>query len=228
MLISYSRNFLFVHIAKTGGTSVRAALRGYRWGGWYSVPLWLASAVSQATRPRHKLGLKFPRHAKAVAALEMLPAEVYQGFFKFVIVRNPWDLQVSSYHHIRREKPEVLAGVNNFGDFLRRKFDPERPYDYMLDTSAELQSEYITDMRGNVIVDYIGRYENLAEDFDAICKRIGIPAPALPHLRKAGDREDYRAYYTDDLAEQVAQHYRRDLDTLGYTFHPESTTGRAG
>ena len=218
MLISYSRNFLFVHIAKTGGTSVRAALRRYRWGGWYSVPLGLASLANQITRPRHKLGLKFPRHAKAVAALEMLPTDVYQGFFKFAIVRNPWDLQVSSYPHIHREKPEVLAGVTSFEDFLKLKFDPERDYDFMLDISAELQHEYLVDLQGNVIVDFIGRYENLQTDFGSICQRIGIPAPELPHLRRAEDRRDYRSYYTDELAELVAHHYRRDLEILGYTF----------
>ena len=218
MLISYSRNFLFVHIAKTGGTSVRAALRRYRWGGWYSVPLGLASLANQMTRPRHKLGLKFPRHAKALAALEMLPADVYQGFFKFAIVRNPWDLQVSSYHHIRREKPEVLAGVTSFEDFLKLKFDPERDYDFMLDISAELQHEYLVDLQGNIIVDFIGRYENLQTDFGSICERIGIPAPELPHLRRAQDRRDYRSYYTDELAELVAHHYQRDLEILGYTF----------
>ncbi len=218
MLISYSHNFLFVHIAKTGGTSVRAALRRYRWGGWYTLPLALASAASQLTRPRHKLGIKFPRHAKAVAALEMLPAEVYQGFFKFAIVRNPWDLQVSSYHHIRREKPEVLHGVRCFEDFLRLKFDPERDYDFMLDISAELQHEYLVDLQGHVIVDFIGRYENLQADFGSICERIGIRAPELPHLRRATDRRDYRSYYTDELAELVAHHYQRDLEILGYTF----------
>lgn len=221
MLISYSKNFLFVHIAKTGGTSVRAALRPYRWGGWYSVPLWLASQVDQMTRPRHKLGLKFPRHAKVIAAREMLPEEVFQGLFKFAIVRNPWDLQVSSFHHIRREKPEVLAGVRNFGDFLRLKFDPDRPYEYMLDTSAELQHEYLVDLRGNVIVDFIGRYERLEEDFAQICQRIGVPGLSLPHLRKASERRDYRSYYTDELIELVSHHYQRDLDILGYGFEPD-------
>ena len=126
MLISYRKNFLFVHIAKTGGTSIRAALRPYRWGGWHSIPLWLASQVSQWTRPRHKLGLKFPHHAKAIAAKEMLPEPVYRGPSKCAIVRNPWGLQVSSWHHIRHDKPEVLADVRDFGDFLRLKFDPER------------------------------------------------------------------------------------------------------
>ena len=218
MLISYSHNFLFVHIAKTGGTSVRTALRRYRWGGWYSLPLGVASLVSQITRPRHKLGLKFPRHAKAVAALEMLPTEVYQRFFKFTIVRNPWDLQVSSYHHIRREKPAVLEGVTNFEDFLKRKFDPERAYDFMLDISAESQSEYLVDLQGRMIVDFVGRYETLQQDFNQICERVGIKPTPLPHLRRARDREDYRRYYTDELADLVAEHYASDLQRLGYTF----------
>ncbi|WP_019589088.1 MULTISPECIES: sulfotransferase family 2 domain-containing protein [unclassified Thioalkalivibrio] len=226
MLISYRKNFLFVHIAKTGGTSIRAALRPYRWGGWYSIPLWAASQVSQLTRPRHKLGLKFPRHAKAIAAKEMLPEPVYRELFKCAIVRNPWDLQVSSWHHIRREKPEVLEGVKTFGDFLRLKFDPERPYDYMLDTSAELQHEYIVDLQGRVIVDFIGRYENLHEDFATICQRIGIPTPELPHLRRASERDDYRSYYDDTLAEMVARHYRRDLDLLGYEFDAPTSANR--
>lgn len=218
MLISYRKNFLFVHIAKTGGTSVRAALRQYRWGGWYNMPLWLAGQVDQWTRPRHKLGLKFPRHAKAIAAKEMLPEPVFRSLFKFVIVRNPWDLQVSSYHHIKREKPDVIRGVNTFADFLHLKFDPERSYDYMLDTSAELQHEYIVDLQGQIIVDFIGRYERLAQDFATICRRIGISPPSLPHLRRAADRDDYRRYYTDELAELVAAHYQRDVEILGYRF----------
>jgi len=184
------------------------------------VPLWLASQANQLTRPRHKLGLKFPRHAKAIAAKEMLPETVYQALFKFVVVRNPWDLQVSSWHHIRREKPAVISGINSFADFLHLKFDPDRPYDYMLDTSAELQHEYIVDLQGRVIVDFIGRYEQLEADFAHICRRIGIPTPALPHLRRASERDDYRRYYTDDLAEIVARHYQRDLEVLGYTFDP--------
>ncbi len=217
-MISYSRKFLFVHIAKTGGTSVRAALRRYRWGSWYTLPLWLASQIDQLSRPRHKLGLKFPRHAKAIAAKEMLPQEVFEKLFKFVVVRNPWDLQVSSYHHILREKPEVLQGVKSFQDFLRFKFDPDRAYNFMLDISAELQHEYIVDLQGEVIVDFIGRYESLEADFQKICSHISIPTPKLPHLRKAQDRKDYRSYYTDDLAELVAKHYERDLELLSYSF----------
>ncbi len=218
MLLSHTRRFLFVHIAKTGGTSMRAALRPYRWSGRYGPAILLTSLMSQATRPRHRLGIKFPRHAKAIAAKEMLPAEVFRELFKFVFVRNPWDLQVSSYHHIGREKPEVLSGVKTFPDFLRLKFDPERPYDFMLDISRELQSDYLVDLHGETIVDFIGRYENLWEDFATVCERIGLGHLRLPHERRAVDRDDYRRYYDDATAELVARHYAPDIERLGYRF----------
>lgn len=224
MLISHSRQFMFVHIAKTGGTSLRAALRSYRWSGRYAPALFTTSLISQMTRPRHKLGVKFPRHAKAVAAYEMLPAEVYRGLFKFVFVRNPWDLQVSSWHHIGREKPQVLGSVRTFEDFLKLKFDPERPYDYMLDISRELQSDYIIDLHGRTIVDFIGRYETLQTDFDEVCDRIGITRIALPHERRAADRTDYRRYYNDRTAALVAQHYSPDIERLGYSFDSTAST----
>jgi len=218
MLLSYRHRFLFVHIAKTGGTSVRAALRPYRWGWPYSVPLAAASFVSQLTRPRHILGLKFPRHAKAIAAKEMLPPEFYESLFKFTVVRNPWDLQVSSYHHLQREHPEVMAGLPDFSAFLRWKLDPDRPRRDLLDVSRERQSEYVADLQGRTIVDFIARYENLGEDFRTICGTIGIEPPALPHHRRAGDRRPYRDYYDAGTRELVARHYAEDLERFGYEF----------
>jgi len=218
MLISHSHGFLFVHVAKTGGTSVRTALRRYRWSGRYAPALLVTSLISQATRPRHRLGVKFPRHAKAVAAREMLPEPVFAGLFKFVFVRNPWDLQVSSWHHIRRESPASIPGIHRFGDFLRYKFDPERPYDFMLDISRELQSDYIVDLHGRTIVDFIGRYEHLQTDFDHVCDRIGIARRDLPHARRAVDRDDYRRYYDTDTRALVAEHYAADIERLDYSF----------
>lgn len=209
---------MFVHIAKTGGTSVRAALRPWRWSPKYTPALLLASFLSQATRPRHALGVKIPRHAKAIAAKEMLPHEVFDGLFKFVFVRNPWDMQVSSYHHMKRSGSPIMEGIHSFEDFLRMKLDPERDYHFMLDISAEHQWEYLVDLRGNVIVDFIGRYETLEEDFQTICQRIGVAPPALPHRRHSADRRHYRDYYTDAMAEMVASHYRKDIELLNYEF----------
>lgn len=220
MLLSIRHRFLFVHIAKTGGTSVRAALEGLRWRDPWYYPMFLCSRISHLSG--HRLGTKLPRHAKVVAAQELLPREYFDALFKFAFVRNPWDLQVSSFHHIRRERPHYLGGHETFADFLRWKLDPERPYQYHIDTSITPQTDYLIDLRGRIIVDYIGRYEHLHQDFATVCERIGIRAPALPHERQAKDRQrDYRHYYDDATAELVARHFARDIELLGYGFDPE-------
>ena len=68
MLLSRRYQFLFVHIAKTGGTSVRNALQRYRWRDPYYLPQWIASKMSGITG--HSLGIKLPRHCKAITAQE--------------------------------------------------------------------------------------------------------------------------------------------------------------
>ncbi|AFL72785.1 sulfotransferase family 2 domain-containing protein [Thiocystis violascens] len=220
MLLSPKYRFLFVHIAKTGGTSVRSALEGLRWRDPWYYPMFLCSRFSHLSG--HRIATKLPRHAKVVAAQELLPREFFDALFKFAFVRNPWDLQVSSFHHIRRERPHFLGGHETFEDFLRWKLDPRRPYQYHLDTSITLQSDYLIDLHGQVIVDFIGRYERLHEDFETACARIDIQPTALPHARKAQDRkQDYRGYYTDQTAELVASHFARDIALLDYRFDPE-------
>jgi hypothetical protein len=220
MLLSLKYNFLFVHIAKTGGTSVRAALQRLRWQDPWYYPMWLCSRLSHLSG--HRIGSKFPRHAKIVAAQEMLPAELFEGLFKFAVVRNPWDLQVSSWHHLRRERPHLVEHCNDFDYFLRWKLDPDRSYQFHIDTSIQLQTDYLVDLHGKVLTDFIGRYENLNEDFAEICRKIQVDTLALPHKRKATDRKsDYRSYYSDDLAELVRQHFLKDIETLEYNFEPQ-------
>jgi len=58
----------------------------------------------------HELAIKLPRHSKAIAAKEMLPREFYDSLFKFAFVRNPWDLQVSSYHHSTANLIPIASG----------------------------------------------------------------------------------------------------------------------
>ncbi len=214
--MSLKYKFLFVHIAKTGGTSVRTTLNRYRWSDPSYYPAFLCSRISSLMK--HRIGTKLPRHARAICAYEMLPREVYDSLFKFAFVRNPWDLQVSSYHHLKRERPHLLEGKDDFETFLRWKLDPGRVYQYHIDTSISLQSDYVIDLHGKIIVDFIGRYENLNDDFCSVCSKIGVRAPRLAHKRKAGDRDTYRKYYNDSTAALVADYFRRDIEMFDYSF----------
>ena len=217
MLLSHRYQFLFVHIAKTGGTSVRGALNALRWRDPLYYLSFPAHKISGLTG--HKLGLKFPRHAHIIAAKEMLPATYFDCLYKFGFVRNPWDLQVSSFHHIKRERPEALNGHTDFKSFMQFKFDPDRPYQYHIETSLSLQSDYLIDLHGNLCVDFMGRYENLQNDFDTVCQKIGIKAKQLPKYRVANNRKsDYRSYYDSETLDLVGEHFKRDIELLEYGY----------
>ena len=125
-------------------------------------------------------------------------------------------MQVSSWHHLRRERPRLVENISDFPSFIHWKLDPERPYQYHVDTSIELQTDYLRDLEGNIVVDFIGRYENLAADYEEACQRIGIEPPPLPHKRQAKDRTAYRDYYNDEIAGLVADYFKSDIETLGY------------
>ncbi|NNC24211.1 sulfotransferase family 2 domain-containing protein [Salinisphaera sp. USBA-960] len=222
MQLSLKYNFLFVHIAKTGGTSVRAALARYKWREAARVPMFIASRLSSLNG--HRLGIKLPRHARAIAAQEMLPPDVFARLFKFTFVRNPWDLQVSSYHHVQRERPDLLSGIPDFSAFIRYKLDPNRPPQYHLDTSSRVQCSYLVDLDGHRIVDFVGRYEHLSADFAEACQHIGIEPIVLGQRRRAPDRlGEYRRYYDTATAERVADFFARDIEAFGYQFDPPDT-----
>lgn len=216
MLLSVKYNFLFVHIAKTGGTSIRAALSSLRWRDPLFPAQFIASRLSHMTG--HRIASKLPRHAKIIAAKEMLPRELFDGLFKFAFVRNPWDMQVSSWHHLRRERPHLVQHIEDFPSFIRWKLDPDRPYQFHVDTSIELQVDYLKDLNGSILVNFIGKYEKLQEDFEEACRCIGVNPPALPHKRKAKDRKEYRDYYDDTTAEMVADFFKTDIEVFKYVF----------
>jgi len=105
VIISYSHRFIFIHVGKAAGSSVQNALEPYAHKPeQYLMNRLLATVgihVNYCTNYKKK---RFRNHAIARTVRGQLPSRVYDEFFKFAFVRNPWDRLVSLYHFMR-DKP---------------------------------------------------------------------------------------------------------------------------
>jgi Sulfotransferase family len=200
-MISFQKCFLFVHIPKTAGNSIQSVLSDY------SEDQLVALRKEQDGIER--FGLRNPKynikkHSTLKEYREALGDEQFRSFYKFTCVRNPWDRMVS-YYFTPTQNPEtwnrkkfrgMISKAISVADYLR--LDDEE-----LDPFAN--------------VDYIMRFENLADDFCAVCSRLDISPPTLPQYNRS-TREHYSKYYDDDLRELVRIRFSREIERFGYKF----------
>ncbi|MFM8444541.1 MAG: sulfotransferase family 2 domain-containing protein [Methylococcus sp.] len=219
MLISYSHRFIYFHVAKTGGLSIREALKGYagepeRFGRLRRPP----RLVEGEPNPLYAMWESLLLHARAAEARRGLSAELFDASYKFAFVRNPWDWQVSMYHFILKEIGHIhhrtVSAMAGFEEYLAWVVRTDKPF---ARGATKLQTEMLTDESGRLLVDFVGRYETLERDFAAVCDRLGIHAP-LPTLNQSPRERDYRPHYTSRARRLVREHFRADIDRFGYEF----------
>jgi hypothetical protein len=211
MLLSLEKNFIFIHIPKTAGSSIGHALKP-----WSLKPKrtqWrrLLSHLPVREAPDRAV---LKQHDKASWLRRKLPASLYDGAYKFAVVRNPYDLAVSNYHHLRRATSRHRHREAQNWDF--------KTFLAYLEGKNRLtridQTSWISDRRGNVIVDEILRFETLAEQFKAVLERLDLPGEVRLPRSNVNMSADYRAHYDDEAKGLVRRLYARDFDRFGYEF----------
>lgn len=208
MIISHQNRFIFAAVPKTGTHSVRQALREH-----------------MGDEDIEQVGLfvnkRFPYEALAeirhghLSLRQVRPhvgEQAFASYFKFAFVRNPYDRFVSYCAFMTRDRGTFLQAPQVVMEhFLLR----EPPEQHIL---FQPQSSLLVDDDGRtLLVDMLGRVEDMQASYDAICSRIGIPSRSLEQVN-GSKRGDYRQYYTPALADEVAKRYALDLELFGYEF----------
>lgn len=161
---------IYIHIPKSAGQSIHKIFA--RQLGYYrnqNAPLLL----NLNDDPR--LGPPALGHLKALDYVRCghISQESFDSYYKFSFVRNPWARIVSEY------KYRGHARKYDFKTYLFKHL-PKPGFTDMY-THIIPQYEFLYDEDGKLLVDFVGRFENLQKDFDAVCDKIGLPRTFIPH-----------------------------------------------
>ncbi|MEQ8925245.1 MAG: sulfotransferase family 2 domain-containing protein [Fulvivirga sp.] len=208
MLISHSKKFIFIHVYKVGGTSISTVLSKY-----CDYSFWTASKINKVKylfklKPRI-FHTDFPHHISANDLREKIPDSIFNSYYKFAFVRNPWDWQVSLYNFmLKYEKhPQhvFIKRMKNFDEYL----------DWRIIDGLALQKELLTNGQDDLLVDKVGKLENFQHDFDKICSKIGVVNTQLSHDNKS-TYDSYKNYYSKETYDMVKEAFKEDITYFSY------------
>jgi hypothetical protein len=156
--------------------------------------------------------------------------EDFSRYYKFSFVRNPWSRLVSEYRY------RNFLSHKSFKDFVLNKLPPPGMDDKYRHVMP--QTDMLYDAEGKLLVDFVGKFEQLDEDFEQVCKQLGFTHTKLPHVNssdkksrelrrklrnfihhnKEADLRSYVDFYDDETLDFVNRLYQKDIENFGYSF----------
>ena len=227
-MICHDYKCIFVHIPKAAGMSIEhffLDLVGLDWEN--RAPLLLGPNSDPSKGPERLAHL----YGSEYVSLGHISQELYDQYYKFSFVRNPWARLVSEYkfrnHHV----------FFTFKEFVEKRL-PEPGHS---DAYRHIvpQYDFLYTPEGKPLVDYVGKFEQLQKDFNPVAEHLNLPKSELPHVNQTKknnqyglnwkmrrflmsfsqkEYKNYADYYDDALKQQVAKLYEKDIDTFKYTF----------
>ncbi|MCS3697424.1 sulfotransferase family protein [Salinibacter ruber] len=224
MIISQENEFIFIHIQRTAGTSIEKCLCNEmevkNWQSFIGEPKEVAlrepeEEFEEVYNTERRSKFEGMKHITARRMKNIVGENVWSSYYTFSFVRNPWDRILSAYLKRRKVSSNITKRLWPKSKFL---FNLAVIVKYgLMSSKTKSQMDYITDERGNIIVDYVGRFESLQKDFEKVCSKIGIDAD-LGTNNDSTDHSHYREYYYDKTAELVRNHEFEKGNLLGYKF----------
>ena len=222
-IINRTHRFLYVHVPKTAGTSVKMYLG--RFGTEHD--LYLDGVADSETLLRH-FGSAPPglhKHARIRDIVTLLGPEELSRFVKISVVRNPFDRTISTFKFLKYKfrkwpKSNIMERFDTLQQFVLSDFfrhqGPGRIF--------QPQTWWLTLNGEGLCIDFLGRYESLDDDLSRVCRKLNLAPPKNPIERKnvsAPPGTDEQTKVTPVVVDAVRAKYATDFDLLGYPLEPE-------
>lgn len=236
MLVSHGKKFIYTKTVKTAGTSVESYFEPYcmkpgEWEFSHARAEYVSEAGIVGVRSGEPLDLQrsiWWNHMPARAIHAMIGDSIWNSYFKFCVVRNPFDSMVSAYRYFaaaRQREPKrglkryLLTIGSRFSSASREEFDLKGDFEQWLGTMQLPldQNKYLID--GQYCIDFVIRNEALTEGIREVCQRLDVEyvPERLPHLKKSEKlKRPLSDYYSDASIAIVERAFHFELDKFGY------------
>ncbi|NER87985.1 sulfotransferase family 2 domain-containing protein [Moorena sp. SIO3A2] len=221
-MISHDNKFIFIHIPKCAGKSMQVFFKEeVKALGW-----------------QKEEGLEYTMRMDGLAKI----LNLYPDYFTLTFIRNPFDRFVSIWKHSERvikhtdnrpntyfHRPQRNLSLNEYAKLIREgepkqlsgfdHYHSKKQVEFILDYNQEYLFGIPRKTKDNC--NFIGRFENLKQDFAAVCELLGIKNKTLPHVNNSQDPKHYSDYYDEETVEIVRELYAEDIEYLGYSFNSD-------
>jgi hypothetical protein len=218
MIINHKYKFIFIHVAKCGGTSIKRALYPYcdKWdqflGGHPSVP--------------DDNGEGMHKHSGAMEIKSYATPQRWEEYFTFTFVRNPLSRTLSLYNWWQKirgvfdpEKKKLICELS-FKEFIFSDYTGPSQVELLI---SKAEKETFVSPKNRIELDLIGKQEDIDKDFAYFCGLNKLPRLTLGVHNKTGhvpitrrNPRYFDKFYDDESRREVKRRYAEDFDTFNY------------
>lgn len=196
-MISDKHKFIFIEVPKTGTTTV-------------------CFTLSKEFDAKYPLGntRHDGKHWDIEQYKEAYPVK-FKSYFKFSFVRNPWSRVVSLYQRNEGQQWKNKISFMEFVNWIELATDTCALKSVKRDPKKNMLDFFKIDNK--VEMDFIGKLENIQEDFDTVCDKIGLPRKQLGHANSS-EHKHYTKYYNNKTKKMIGEKFAEDIEYFGYEF----------